>query len=309
METDLNSVSITRRLAPWLTLGAVVLVVALAIAGFSRAHNWHWSAATIAQQLDLDVEAIGRALVQESANQQLSADFPSQQLPAAAIVDYANGRKLTGYTSSYTGPAVVGTCSDCQYFPVDKTWALPAGYAPTVVASGLPGGGLLTAPTAAALKQLFAAANAAGLHPKINSAYRSYQEQQVTFNYWLNGELSRGVSRAQAEINANRYSARPGHSEHQLGTTADVACGNASAFDRENQCNNANWAFIAAHAHEYGFVISYPSGLEALTGYVYEPWHLRFIGKDLATELFQRGYLNGSKANYPSKFLREKKLY
>ena len=78
---------------------------------------------------------------------------------------------------------------------------------------------------------------------------------------------------------ALRQSARPGHSEHQMGTTMDItspSVGNdlVSAF---GDTPEGKW--LAANAHTFGFVMSYPPGKEATTGYIYEPWHFRYVGK------------------------------
>ncbi|MFW5702819.1 MAG: M15 family metallopeptidase [Candidatus Dojkabacteria bacterium] len=206
--------------------------------------------------------------------------------------------------SSYSGPEKVSSCSDCFLYPVGKSWALSPSYVPSVVPSQLPGGGSLTPETRTALSDLFKAANAAGHYPKINSAYRSYQTQVDTFNYWVDREVARGKGQAEAEIAANVYSARPGHSEHQLGTTVDIGCMNCQAFSRGDQSNVALWEFMAEKGPEYGFVVSYPDGKQELTGYTYEPWHMRYIGKELALEFAALDYRNAGNSWYLEKFLR-----
>jgi len=214
----------------------------------------------------------------------------------------AKNRSLPAGSSAQV---VIATCSDCTLYYVDKTHALPSSYVPKVIPTGLAGGGSLTSQTLEALKQLFALANTKGLKPKVNSSYRSYSQQLSTYNYWVQGELNRGKSRAEAELAANRYSAKPGHSEHQLGTTADINCQDCQAFDRNNKANNAIWKFLEENAHKYGFVISYPRNMEAVTGYVYEPWHIRYVGIELATEIYSKGYVNGN-GIYLAQFLRQK---
>ncbi len=79
------------------------------------------------------------------------------------------------------------------------------------------------------------------------------------------------------------FSARAGHSEHQTGLTID--CNDAS--DSFVGTPEAEW--LAEHASEYGFIIRYPKGKEDITGYKYEPWHIRYVGKDLAQELDSSG--------------------
>jgi len=199
------------------------------------------------------------------------------------------------------------SCGNCMFVPLDKTVHLDSNYTPSVVSTGLPGGGSVTPETKAALTELFNAATALGLKPYVTSSYRSYSTQSTVFESWVKGEMSRGKSRADAEVAANNYSARPGQSEHQLGTTADVNCNGCTAF---NQVSNQKlYAFIEQNAHKYGFVISYPKGKEGITGYNYEAWHIRYIGKGLAQELFSRNYLSTSNTLTAYKFLKEKQLY
>lgn len=121
--------------------------------------------------------------------------------------------------------------------------------------------------TATMLDALFdgaAAAGHSGLY--VTSAFRSYETQQATFEYWV-----RTVGRERAEL----VSARAGHSEHQLGLAADIAgptCG-GECFGR-----SAEGKWVAANAHKYGFIIRYPEGGTPVTGYAWEPWHLRYVG-------------------------------
>ena len=87
---------------------------------------------------------------------------------------------------------------------------------------------------------------------------------------------------------ADTYSARPGHSEHQTGLAVDLDdsgdCYLAACF---GQTPSGRW--IAAHAAEYGFVIRYPEGKQGVTGFMPEPWHLRYLGTGVATELYNSG--------------------
>jgi D-alanyl-D-alanine carboxypeptidase len=116
--------------------------------------------------------------------------------------------------------------------------------------------------TAEALGALLAGARAAGFRMRINSAYRPYGEQARVFR------TTKERGRA----------ARPGHSEHQLGTAVDLRLPSTAGVE-----------WLAAHAYEYGFVLSYPPGKQRLTGYRPEPWHVRFVGGELAAELHQHG--------------------
>ena len=111
-------------------------------------------------------------------------------------------------------------------------------------------------------------------HPLvILSAYRSYSLQQLTFDYWV------GVG---GYDQALRTSARPGHSEHQLGTVVDFGDGSAAPWEYADWATTPSGAWLSAHAAEYGFVMSYPKEKTNVTCYAYEPWHYRWVGRDLA---------------------------
>lgn len=123
------------------------------------------------------------------------------------------------------------------------------------------------------LEKLFASASAQGVSLTMNSAYRSYATQELLYGR---------IVAAQGVVAADTQSARPGFSEHQSGLSADVA--QASGFSAGAA---ANW--IAAHCHEFGYIVRYPKGKEAITGYQYESWHIRYVGTPLSTTLTQSG--------------------
>jgi D-alanyl-D-alanine carboxypeptidase len=131
----------------------------------------------------------------------------------------------------------------------------------------------------------------------VRSAYRSYETQVATFNSFVDEELraaeksGQPISREEAEKRANLYSARPGYSQHQLGTTVDVTSTDVTELVVDfGQTPAGLW--LHDNAHKFGFVFSYPKGKEALTGYIYEPWHLRWIGRGHAEMLYALDYLN-----------------
>lgn len=181
-------------------------------------------------------------------------------------------------------------CVDCTYAPVSKKAALTRKYIPELVKTNLPGGGDLTPETVKELSNLFAKAKKEGIQIEIISAYRSYNDQLKVFQSWVASEMSQGLDQNAAEVKANTYSAKQGQSEHQLGTVVDLKCSTCSPFDFSKQ-NQDLYEFLEQNAHEFGFVISYPEGKQELTGYIYEPWHIRFIGKANAKELYDSKYL------------------
>ncbi|MDO4712705.1 MAG: M15 family metallopeptidase [Candidatus Saccharibacteria bacterium] len=130
------------------------------------------------------------------------------------------------------------------------------------------------------LRRLSAAAQAAGVDVRVGSGYRSYATQSVLYNSYV---------RQHGKAAADRFSARPGTSEHQSGLVID--------FDSEGgRCwvdtcfeSLAAGRWLAAHAHEYGFHLRYQKDKEAVTGFMYEPWHFRYVGVELARALHQSG--------------------
>ena len=85
------------------------------------------------------------------------------------------------------------------------------------------------------------------------------------------------------------YSAPPGASEHQLGLAMDITLAKYNGTLSVNFGNTKEGAWIRENAHKYGFIVRYLQGKEEVTGYKYEPWHIRYLGVDLATELYEKG--------------------
>lgn len=176
-------------------------------------------------------------------------------------------------------------CKDCWLFPVGKNKPLRSDYVPSVITPELTGRKEITKETNTALVKLFEESKLYKLNLTMVSGYRSYNVQNTIFyGYVANEKRSNpSLTNEQAIAKANIYSALPGESEHQLGTTVDINCVGCSPFG--NDSNNLKvYEFLQKNAHKYGFIISYYKGSEAKTGYKYEPWHLRYIGTDLAQE-------------------------
>lgn len=145
----------------------------------------------------------------------------------------------------------------------NKTYGLPADYDP-----GLD-------PTAsAALAQMQMAAAADGIELFTVSGYRSYSYQETLYNNYVARD---------GKAAADRYSARPGYSEHQTGLAFDLN----SLEESFGETREGIW--LKEHCFEYGFIIRYPKEKEAETGYMYEPWHVRYLGKDVAKSVYESG--------------------
>ena len=132
---------------------------------------------------------------------------------------------------------------------------------------------------AAALERLFAKAQAEGINLTGVSAYRSYPRQAVIF---------RKEWEADPET-ANRVSARPGESEHQTGLAIDVSGPSAGYALSQSFGDTEEGQWLAANAPDFGFIIRFPKGKESVTGYEYEPWHLRYVGEEAARQIIRTG--------------------
>jgi D-alanyl-D-alanine carboxypeptidase len=144
-------------------------------------------------------------------------------------------------------------------------------------------GGELRADAASTLSALVAAAAAAGVGEiALESGYRSYRTQQDTYG--------RHVAARGAE-GADQVSARPGYSEHQTGLGADVvACGGDGCGSLEGLAGTPQGQWVAAHSWEHGWIVRYVDGATPVTGYVPEPWHLRYVGPELARAYHDGGW-------------------
>lgn len=166
---------------------------------------------------------------------------------------------------------------------VNKDHALPEDYVPPDLRKvdipfmkvADPEREMLRDEAATALEAMFGAAAEEGLTLRGISGYRSYASQSEIYRRGSNSGAT------------DDYIAEPGHSEHQTGLAMDIGTG---IFDRLTEAfaktDEAKWVF--EHAHEYGYIIRYPKGAESITGYEYEPWHIRYVG-DAAVAIYEEG--------------------
>lgn len=156
---------------------------------------------------------------------------------------------------------------------VNKKHKLPSTYVPTLSSNGR-----LRPEANTALNSLISAASSQGVSLKYISGYRSYAKQEQLYN---------GYVASDGQAAADTYSARPGYSEHQTGLAADVGTSSCDLETCFADTTAGKW--VAANAYKYGFVVRYPKGKEAITGYQYEPWHLRYLGVSEATAVYNSG--------------------
>ncbi len=131
------------------------------------------------------------------------------------------------------------------------------------------------------LKRLGEDAKKDNIDLTITSGYRSYETQKITYQHWLN------INQGNIAV-TDQISARPGHSEHQLGTTIDFST-NTGGFGGFTGTPAANW--LEENAHKYGFVLSYPKNSEPITGFIYESWHYRYTGFENARKIKESGLI------------------
>ena len=132
---------------------------------------------------------------------------------------------------------------------------------------------LMREDAAHALEELFAAANTDGMHLIATSGYRSYDTQELIYQ--------RKIKNTGSVEKANLLVAIPGTSEHQLGLAMDLKCKTVQNL-HPSFADSKEGQWIAAHAHEFGFIIRYKEEWTDITGYSYEPWHIRYVGKEHA---------------------------
>lgn len=142
---------------------------------------------------------------------------------------------------------------------VNKTYSLPKDYNYG-----------LTDETMEAFTKMKQAAAEDGIPLEIVSGFRSYEKQKALYEEY---------TKEHGKKEADTFSARPGYSEHQSGLAMDINNADFSTIGSKDM----EW--LAEHCTEYGFIIRFPKGKESITGYSYEPWHIRYVGKDIAKDI------------------------
>lgn len=133
----------------------------------------------------------------------------------------------------------------------------------------------MTAESAKAVEEMVDAASKDRVYLYGLSGYRSYETQKNLYEYNVE---------TQGKSYSDKYVAKPGASEHQLGEAMDLATSSGWIYEG---CPEANW--IANNAYKYGFIVRYEAGKEDITGYNYEPWHVRYVGNEMAEKIYNDG--------------------
>ena len=224
-----------------------------------------------------------------------------RRLGAALLLAACAATGLLGTSLAGPAPALaIGPLPACRYDNiltqprgyaqwaktlVDTILRVPRDYVPpdltSVGSAGLSGAFQVRAVVIPDLTELVAAAKAAGNPLGVESAYRSYTTQQAVFDYWVS------ISGYRLAL---QYSARPGHSEHQLGLAIDFkSAAGSPPWSGTDWGDSPAGSWLRAHAWQYGFVQSYPKGKQSLTCYSYESWHFRYVGRAEAAAVHASG--------------------
>ena len=122
----------------------------------------------------------------------------------------------------------------------------------------------------------------------VASAYRSYEQQREVFNSTMQDWIVQGYNPLDAYDATKKSVAVPGTSEHATGLAVDIIASAYEALD-EAQGDTPEQKWLMEHCAEYGFILRYPSDKAEVTGIIYEPWHYRYVGKEAAQEITEKG--------------------
>ena len=181
--------------------------------------------------------------------------------------------KISKSTKGYTIKNYYGVTYVDGVVIANKTYSLPSNFAPNNLVA-INGYIKVVDYVKDAFLSLSSDAKAIGLNIYASSGYRSYSNQKYIYENYVSMD---------GKENADRYSARAGYSEHQTGLAIDVNTIDMT-FD-----NTSESVWLRENAYKYGFIIRYPKGKEEITGYMYEPWHIRYVGKELSNKLYKDG--------------------
>jgi len=270
---------------------ALIAIAALSAASCRAGSEAASKAGATAPTRPGEARAAAATAVRAHTLDALAAALPAEAANAArSRIDAAPAR----FEELLRAALAEGAADEMLLFPVDKARALPEGYAPADLVA-LDGSGLsvnkeghrLRRAALDAMKAMDAVARAEGVTLLVSSSYRSYAYQVEVFG--------RNVKESGREA-ALLVSAEPGHSQHQLGTAIDFG----SITDAYAETRAGRW--LAANARAFGFSLSFPKGMTAVTGYAWECWHYRYVGK--AAAALEAEYFGGVQL-YALRFLEK----
>lgn len=248
----------------WMVISVSAIMAALAAAWF-YIHDW-------------DVQQSMKALAEAVAIEEPATEAPKEEIAVPAEPVEPETPEEEPVAEEAPDATVYPENSELPAEPTlingvllaNKQHPLPETYAPGEVPEAR-----------TAFEAMKAAAAKEGLNLSAFSTYRDFARQK---------QLYEGYVAKDGQQAADRYSARPGYSEHQTGLAFDIGeTGQEQHWASASFGATEGGKWLAANAHEYGFILRYPEGGEQITGYMHESWHFRYVGKDVAVEVYEKG--------------------
>lgn len=138
------------------------------------------------------------------------------------------------------------------------------------------------------LQNMMDDARAEGLSPMICSSYRTWDKQRTLYDNETKRYMAQGYSKEEAEKEAAKWVAVPGTSEHQTGLAVDIVAQSYQILDKKQE-DTPEQRWLMENSYKYGFILRFPTDKSKITGINYEPWHYRYVGKEAAKEIYERG--------------------
>ncbi|MBQ9939950.1 MAG: M15 family metallopeptidase [Clostridia bacterium] len=208
---------------------------------------------------------------------------PTPEVPSEKV-EYVDASDPTIY------PVVANvTVIDTQapYTMLVNPWnKLPEGYEPDIITRS--DGHKVHATAAEPLQKMLNDAWAEGLKPIVCSSFRTETKQKNLFANEVNSYIRSGYTRENAITEAAKWVANPGTSEHQTGLAVDIVSLNYQVLDKKQE-DTPEQKWLMENSYKYGFILRYPSNKSDITGIYYEPWHYRYVGVELAEEVYTSG--------------------
>lgn len=236
------------------------------------------------------VSSIPSDLVQSSGQTSDETSDSSVSKQSTAASQNTDSKASTSISSSKATSSGSVQTEEWNLILVNKNNKLPSDYAPTLAA--VPNG-QLDKRIAQYMKDMLAAAEDDNVPLAIVSSYRTLERQAEKFNARVKELMATGLTKAEAETEAGKYIAPPGTSEHCTGLAADIVSPNwysthsslTADFDQTKQ-----FTWLSKNAAKYGFILRYPKDKTDITMISYEPWHYRYVGVEVATEITSKGF-------------------
>ena len=191
--------------------------------------------------------------------------------------DYSDDKIITyvniGLDNPFYTNMIDTDMSDGYLIICNKYHKLKDNYEPDLVSLSGYGGGQMERVAASFFKKMSDAAKKEGISIYNVSGYRSFNTQKSLYNSYVNRD---------GKEKADTYSARAGTSEHQTGLASDINSV-SSSFE-----NTSAFKWLKNNSYKYGFILRYPKGKEFITGYMYEPWHFRYVGEEVAKIIYEK---------------------